>query len=82
MLMNLYLFELAPLSENSHIIIRSSNFLVFFYFIGESRSFRLNYKDDVKKKKKMWYDCQWDNYPQKTKMTQKLIIVWVIFTNL
>ena len=21
-------------------------------------------------KKKMWYDCQWDNYPQKTKMTQ------------
>ena len=20
--------------------------------------------------KKMWYDCQWNNYPQKTKMTQ------------
>ena len=21
----------------------------------------------------MWYDCQWDNSPQETKMTQKLI---------
>ena len=25
---------------------------------------------DIHIKKKMWYDCQWDNYPQKTKMTQ------------
>ena len=26
-------------------------------------------------KKKMWYDCQWDNYPQKTKMTQPLTTI-------
>ena len=26
-------------------------------------------------KKKMWYDCQWDNFPQETKMTQKLTIL-------
>ena len=26
-------------------------------------------------KKKMWYDCQWDNYPQKTKMTQTLTTI-------
>ena len=23
----------------------------------------------------MWYDCQWDNYPQKTKMTQTLTTI-------
>ena len=26
-------------------------------------------------KKKMWYDCQWDNYPHKTKMTQILTTI-------
>ena len=26
-------------------------------------------------KKKMWYDCQRDNYPQKTKMTQTLTTI-------
>ena len=26
-------------------------------------------------KKKMWYDCQWDNCPQETKMTQKLTTI-------
>ena len=26
-------------------------------------------------KKKMWYDCQLDNYPQKTKMTQTLTTI-------
>ena len=26
-------------------------------------------------KKKMWYDCQWDNYPQKTKITQTLTTI-------
>ena len=36
-------------------------FLCFLYFIT---FFSI--------KKKMWYDCQWDNRPQETKMTQKL----------
>ena len=26
-------------------------------------------------KKKMWYDCQWDNSPQEIKMTQKLTTI-------
>ena len=33
--------------------------------------------DDVQSniKKKMWYDCQWDNCPQETKMTPTLTTI-------
>ena len=43
----------------NHCNCRTPLFDIFTYYI----------------KKKMWYDCQWDSYPQKTKMTQTLTTI-------